>query len=72
MGRLLFLTERFPPDLGGVARSARRISSTLAQETEVHVVAWTRTLPPGELETAGHHDAGRDVTVHRLGYKFVG
>ena len=66
MGRLLFLTERFSPDLGGVARSARRISSTLGLETEVHVLAWTRTLQPGELETAGPDEAGA-VTLHRLG-----
>ena len=46
--RLLFLTERYPPDLGGVASSSGRISTALASlGLDVDVVAWTRALPPG-------------------------
>ena len=46
--RLLFLSERYPPDLGGVATSASRISRTLADiGADVDVIAWTRTLEAG-------------------------
>jgi glycosyltransferase involved in cell wall biosynthesis len=47
-GRLLFLSERYSPDLGGVATSATRISRALAQiGNDVDVIAWTRTLDAG-------------------------
>ncbi|MCA9136805.1 MAG: glycosyltransferase [Planctomycetales bacterium] len=46
------IAERFPPDLGGVARSAFRTAHAAARlGWDVHVVAWTKTLPPGEVET---------------------
>jgi glycosyltransferase involved in cell wall biosynthesis len=46
--RLLFLSERYPPDLGGVATSSGRISRALAQiGADVDVIAWTRTLDAG-------------------------
>ncbi len=46
--RLMFLAERYPPDLGGVATSAGRISHALAEiGLEVDVIAWTRVLQPG-------------------------
>lgn len=46
--RLLFLSERYAPDLGGVATSAGRISRALTQiGADVDVIAWTRTLDPG-------------------------
>jgi glycosyltransferase involved in cell wall biosynthesis len=62
--RLLFVAERYPPDVGGVARSARRIAGAFAREgVATHVFSWTRTLPAGELVTV--EDAG--VTVHRMG-----
>lgn len=61
---LLLITERFAPDLGGVARSARRIALSLKSlQVDVHVLAWTRTLPPGELVSEDHDG----VRVHRLG-----
>ena len=45
---LLFLTERYPPDLGGVATSAGRISRALASlGADVDVVTWTRNAQPG-------------------------
>ncbi len=48
--RLLFVSERYPPDLGGVATSAGRISRALgAAGADVDVIAWTRTLQPGEV-----------------------
>jgi L-malate glycosyltransferase len=50
MKRLLLITERFPPDLGGVARSAARIAASLGQlEIAVDVVTWSRFLQPGEV-----------------------
>lgn len=73
--RLLLITERFPPDIGGVARSSARTAAALArldggERVDVDVLAWTRALPPGALESgdAGevHAGAGR-VTLHRLG-----
>lgn len=71
LSRLLMITERFHPDVGGVARSAARTATAIADlGVEVHVLAWTRTLPAGQLETrvapAGDADAGR-VFTHRLG-----
>ncbi len=59
------LTERFAPDLGGVARSAARTAAAVARfGWQVHVVAWTKTLAPGTLETAAQDDG---VIVHRVG-----
>ncbi|MGD0300048.1 MAG: glycosyltransferase family 4 protein [Bryobacteraceae bacterium] len=46
--RLLFLSERYPPDLGGVATSAGRISRALAAlGADIDVIAWSRTLDAG-------------------------
>ncbi len=65
--RLLLITERYPPDLGGVARSSERTARALgALGLEVHVLAWTRSLPAGILDTS-RGDASCDPTVHRLG-----
>jgi glycosyltransferase involved in cell wall biosynthesis len=48
--RLLFISERYPPDLGGVATSAGRISRALAASgADVDVIAWTRTLDAGHV-----------------------
>ena len=61
--RLLFLTERYPPDVGGVAASAGRISRTLAaMDLEADVVTWTRGLEPGMVVS----DPGRPA-VYRMG-----
>jgi glycosyltransferase involved in cell wall biosynthesis len=50
MIRILFLTERYPPDAGGVAASSSRIAATLAAlGAHVDVVAWTRTLQAGQV-----------------------
>jgi glycosyltransferase involved in cell wall biosynthesis len=49
--RLLFLTERYPPDLGGVAASAGRLSLSLAAiGHEVHVLTLTREMPAGTVD----------------------
>jgi glycosyltransferase involved in cell wall biosynthesis len=48
--RILFLTERYPPDPGGVAASAGRIARTLADlGAVVDVVAWTRSIEAGQV-----------------------
>jgi phosphatidylinositol alpha-1,6-mannosyltransferase len=71
--RLLLLTERFPPDLGGVARSAIRTAESFVQlGHEVHVLAWTKALPAGRLTTeriavAPVSEKSGSLTVHRLG-----
>jgi glycosyltransferase involved in cell wall biosynthesis len=69
--RILLIAERFPPDLGGLARSGARTAGSLARlGAQVDVLTWTRTLSPGALQTL---DAGevaataRGVTLHRLG-----
>ena len=62
---LLLLTERFPPDLGGVARSASRTSAAIVRlGWQVHVVAWTKSLAPGTLESTVNSEG---VNVHRIG-----
>ncbi len=50
--RILLICDRFSPDLGGVARSAARTTRALAAlGIEVRVLAWTRALPAGHVET---------------------
>lgn len=69
MQHLLFITERFPPDLGGVATSAGRITATLCQlGVDVDIVTWSRYLPPGEVlpPEAIATSTGR-LRVHRIG-----
>jgi glycosyltransferase involved in cell wall biosynthesis len=48
--RILFLTERYAPDTGGVSASATRIAHALAAlGAQVDVVSWTRMLPAGQV-----------------------
>ena len=50
MARILFLSDRYPPDAGGVSASAARIASTLASlGNQVDAVAWTRALHAGQV-----------------------
>lgn len=61
---ILLFSERFAPDLGGVARSASRTAHALvALGHKVQVFCWTRTLPAGQLET----HAERGLIVNRFG-----
>lgn len=61
--RMIFIAERYPPDLGGVATSAGRISRALAgMDIDVDVIAWTRTLQPGVV---AQQDG--NPTVYRVG-----
>jgi glycosyltransferase involved in cell wall biosynthesis len=60
---LLFISDRYPPDVGGVAASAGRIARTLAgSETEIDVLTWSRLIEPGRVV---REDGA--VTVYRLG-----
>lgn len=60
---ILFLTERYPPDQGGVSASAGRISRALAAAgADVDVVAWTRTLQAGQVVQQDGNPA-----VYRMG-----
>lgn len=69
--RLLLITERFEPDLGGVARSATRTAKALAGlGLAVEVLSWTRSLSAGQRETIElpiPEPASTPVIVHRLG-----
>lgn len=68
--RILFLTERYPPDLGGVARSAERLARSLAAGgATVDVLAWSRYLPPGQLQRAsdGRASARHDTPLTARG-----
>lgn len=63
--RLLLVTQRFPPDIGGVARSSARIASAIAGlGVEVEAVVWTRQLPPGAVEA---RRLGERLGVQRVG-----
>ena len=65
MARLLFLTERFPPDIGGLASSAGRITQVITQlGIEVDVVVWSRQLQPGQLQEP---EPDRLLRVYRIG-----
>ena len=68
--RLLFITERFAPDLGGVARSASRTVAALARlGIDVEVCSWSRSLPAGDRDIRQLPlDTGSGcVTLHRMG-----
>jgi len=61
--RILFISERYAPDTGGVSASATRIAQTLAAlGAQVDVVAWTRTLQAGQVTRADGNPS-----VHRVG-----
>ena len=65
---ILILSERFPPDIGGVARSASRTAKQINRlGYQCDVFTWTRTLPPGQLESKPVTVDGASMTVHRLG-----
>jgi glycosyltransferase involved in cell wall biosynthesis len=66
MKKLLLMTERFAPDLGGLARSATRLVATLAQlGVEVDIVTWSRSLQPGEVLPPKSGDV--QPRVYRIG-----
>ncbi len=63
--QILFLAERFPPDIGGVAGSAARIARSLAiLGHAVHVVTLTRDLRAGSVD---RQTPGERLWLYRLG-----
>ena len=68
MKRALIVTERFAPDLGGVARSSARIADAFVKlGLETQVFTWTKTLAPGSLATIRRDSGESKILVHRLG-----
>lgn len=66
MKRLLLITERFAPDLGGLASSATRLVATLCQlGIEIDVVTWSRYLQPGEVLPP--ESLGAKSRIYRIG-----
>ena len=58
------ICERFPPEVGGLARSGGRIASSLGRiGCTVHVLAWSRNLPPGLVES----EELEGIVLHRMG-----
>jgi len=54
--RILFITDQFPPSLGGVAVSANRtVHALCGLGHQVDVIAWTRALQPGVIESSGEN-----------------
>ncbi len=65
--RLLFLSERFPPEIGGLATSAWRISRTLAQAGhDLHVLTLSGRLEAGEGEMVLPEHR---LVLHRYGFR---
>lgn len=61
--RILMVAERFAPDIGGVARSASRIADSMAAAgADVHVLSWTKALPPGVLNTSAQNNPCAGLT----------
>ena len=69
MPRLLFITERFPPDIGGLAASSLRIASALARlSIDVDVLAWSRHVPAGRfVEQTLAENLPANLKVYRQG-----
>ncbi len=70
MARILFLSERFPPDIGGLAASTARISKCLAGSGhDVDVLAWSRHLQAAQLEDCSNSAEGEEtgLTVYKQG-----
>jgi glycosyltransferase involved in cell wall biosynthesis len=62
---ILFIAEHFPPEIGGVAASAGRISRSLAALGHaLHVVTLTREVEAGSVE---RRPLGAGVELYRLG-----
>lgn len=60
MKKILLLTEKFYPDLGGVATSAKRIYKSLSNlGVEIDIIVWSRYLQPGEVL--------REENIYRIG-----
>lgn len=66
--RVVFITQRFPPDKGGNAARMHDITTNLS-EWDVTVLSPPPSYPPGEFERSKKRkqtETVKDVTVHRL------
>jgi phosphatidylinositol alpha-1,6-mannosyltransferase len=64
--KICLLSDTYPPDVGGVAVSARRLASGLVRAGHtVHVCVRDTLLPPGRMQRDDGSDG--DPIVHRLG-----
>lgn len=62
--RILFLTERYPPDRGGLAHSSERIASGIAKRgIEIHVLYVDGAVGAGDLESIMQDR----IIIHRVG-----
>jgi len=62
--RILFLTDRFPPQIGGVAVSAARLARGLAARGRVvHVASLNAGVEPGSVQS----ETENGMVIHRLG-----
>lgn len=65
MSRILFLAERYFPEIGGLARSSHRISSRLAElGHQVDVFTLSSELQSGQARCDRHSD---NLSVHHFG-----
>ena len=66
--RVLWITERFPPDRGGAAVSAGRQCAAAAPELErLDVLRLTSDLPAGRAEIQTLPDERGNLRIHRVG-----
>jgi len=66
--KLLLIAERFFPDLGGVSRSATRLThSFLKLNIQVDVVVWSRFLPAGEIIKDLAQNCPQNLNIYRVG-----
>jgi glycosyltransferase involved in cell wall biosynthesis len=64
--KVCFLSDTYPPDVGGLAISAERNARLLVQAGhEVHVCVPSASLPPGEVQRA----VKDGIEIHRLGFQ---
>jgi len=64
--RVCLITGQYPPDLGGVGNSAKRVASLLASRgIEVHVLHLVKRPEPVPLDLAIEMTREGDVCVHR-------
>ena len=65
--KVCLLSDTYPPDVGGVANSARRLARGLVRAGHcVHVCVRDRSLPPGRVTQSDGSDE-RAPVVHRIG-----
>jgi glycosyltransferase involved in cell wall biosynthesis len=62
--KILFITDRFPPQIGGMGRSADRLTHALADSGHtVHVLHLAADINPGTVQSQPEGD----LMVHRVG-----